>query len=323
MRYYKVLITDKNGKLFRSYNSQDSNGHPIMTALNIEIDLPVTQYSVAEGAGSLRIWGIPIDDIKQSTQMRGMSIQIFGGMQQGLPLANPQQAGLLLQGTIQQCFANWIGTSQTLDFVIMTPTGTISQKNNYVLNWKKGTPLHDAILQTLNVAVPGSSVDITISKKLILNHDEFHYCGTLTELAKYIKQLSIAIIGGAYTGVDISMSQGNIYVDDGTGSNANSSKQIEFIDCIGQPTWAPSPSVSGATVIQVTCVMRGDIRVNDYVTLPKSQITTLPGAQSQFYQIDFNGQFSVTSMRHVGNFRHPDAQAWISTFDCSIRTPNG
>jgi hypothetical protein len=120
MRYYRIEIA---GKTVWTSHPSGLQHPPDPGALKVEFGLvnagAATNY--ANTGSSIVIWGIPRQLISQANMLAGKSIKIYGGMGKGLPLANPSQAGLLIQGTIMQSFANWIGTVMTLNFVLTIP----------------------------------------------------------------------------------------------------------------------------------------------------------------------------------------------------------
>ena len=325
MRYYSIIVTNiKNTPeqtgVYKTFNSQiRTTGQPDLGSLNIELDLPITVYALAENAASVRIWGVSLDDITQSANMIGMAIDVYGGMQKGLPLANPQQAGLLLHGMIVQCFSNWIGTAMTLDFVVMADTGTVENALNIVLDWKSGQKLADALAVTLSNALPNLTIDqsiLNLNENLILPNNVQGYFATLQQFANHVKSLSLFIINQPnYNGVDIRISGTTIYVYDS--AIGKTTKKILFIDMVGQPARIAS------NVIQLYLIMRGDIQVGDLIELPKSPLITTPASLSQFPVANrqgsiFQGSFFVQKIRHIGNFRSPSALDWITTIDCSV-----
>jgi hypothetical protein len=81
-----------------------------------------------------------------------------------LPLANPAQAGLLVQGYIWQAFGNWIGTDQSIDLIIAPgppppDINNLSVPPNLTLNWQQGQSMSDAIKNALTTAYPGFTVN--------------------------------------------------------------------------------------------------------------------------------------------------------------------
>jgi hypothetical protein len=109
MRAYEIVIIDPDTaqeiKRYSSFYPNSSRTNP--AALNIEFDIPSYNMATPVGQAGLRIWGIGILDLKNAGQYFGKNIQIYAGMAQGLPLANPKQYGLILEGTIIQVFGNW------------------------------------------------------------------------------------------------------------------------------------------------------------------------------------------------------------------------
>ena len=285
------------------------NGATIPGALNIDLDIPVVRMAEPMGAAFLRVWGVSVKDISQASDLNGMTIEIYGGMQKGLPLANPEQAGLLLRGTIQQSFGNWQGTSQSVDFIIQGDYGTQASPKNIVLNWKAGQTLGAAAKLALETAFPSPfKVTDNTSPNLVLTTDEPGYSGTIVQFAQYLQQASQNIVGGTYQGVQLIIKDTSITLYDGTTSTTPI--QLQFIDLIGQPTWMQ------AGTINFKCVMRSDIQVGAYVQLPKGQQTILAQSYSQYRNNSaFQGIFQIRQVRHLGNFRQRDASSWVTVFD--------
>lgn len=328
MRYYAITITDPDsgqviqGKGLESLNLQSTytsyvNGQSLPGALNVEFDIPLADFATPNAEAFIRVWGVTIAEIGQANDLRGKNIAVYAGMQKGLPLANPTQNGLILQGFINKAFGNWVGTDMTLDLIVTagsSPSGVGSQAQpkNIVHTWKKGTPLSGAISSTLSTAFPGFTANVNISPKLILTEDDTGYYQTPTQYAQYIRQLSQKIVGGSYQGVRILLKGKTFSVYDGT--SQGSPTQISFLDLVGQPTWIDP------LTIQVKTIMRADISVGDYVTLPPTVTTTtsggaIPSGSSQRANSIFQGTFQVGPVRHVGNFRQPTGDAWASIFD--------
>lgn len=276
--------------------------------LNIELDIPVVEMAVPAGSAFVRIWGISIAAIAQGFNFNGLRIAVFGGMSKGLPLANPKQQGLLLQGVVQNAFGNWQGTTQTLDMIVQFDGGTIDEEKNLVLAWGAGTKLADAIRATLAIAFPGYSANINISDNLVLGHDAPGYYQTIGQFASYVKQASQDILGTDYQGVSITIRDKTFYVYDGT--TETTPTKIAFIDLIGQPTWLSLFQINFKTA------MRGDIAVGDYIQMPPGQSMLSQKSYSQFKQGSvFTGIFQVDKVRHVGNARQPTADTWVTVFD--------
>lgn len=327
MRYYNIVITDPvTGAVLPTTNAPKGsaysytsfvNGKTLSAALNVELDIPVIPFAVPMGSAFIRVWGISIKEIAQSFNLNGKNIAVYGGFQKGYPLANPKQAGLLVQGQIFQAFGNWVDTSQSLDMIIYPNIGTPQAPKNIVLNWLAGSSLPQVIQATLKTAFPGTTVVINISPNLVRANDEPGYFQTLEQFAAYIKQITAGALGGSYPGVDITL-QGNTFnVYDGT--TQPQTKQIYYQDLIGQPTWI-EPGV-----IQYKCAMRADLSVGDVVKMPPSVVTTSQAAQSSLINLNttFQGTFLNTLVRHVGNFRQPDANSWVTTFNAAAQNLTG
>lgn len=322
MRYYSIVLKNpKTGAILQPASLGGTspqatytsfvNGKTLPGALNVEIDIPTNYLSQPIGKPFIRVWGISLQEIAQSAELTGTVIEVYGGMQKGLPLANPKQAGLLFSGVIFQALGNWVGTAMTLDLVVYGGESPITGTPNLTFDWKKGTPLSQAIDRTLSTAFPKIKRDIKISSDLVLANDEPGFYSDVVSFAQYIKQRSAAIIGGTYPGVDIALSETTFKVYDGT--TQTTPLQIQFQDMIGQPTW-----IDPATV-QVKFVMRADISVGDYVKFPVSPTISSPAANSPFIsqRLTFQGTFLVKRVRHVGDFRNPDASSWVTIVDAT------
>jgi hypothetical protein len=312
MRYYNIIITDSTGKQLQQFTSLLPNGRTNPAALLVELDIPILPMALPIGNALIRVWGLGLKMLSQAFNFNNMNIQVYAGMSVGLPLAKPLQAGLVLQGTIQQAFGNWQGVNQTLDLIVNASTGTANAPKNIVLNWKAGTPLSTAIKNTMNTAFPKFPCDINISPSLVLSHDEVGIYSTLTQFAQHVKSISQSIIKTNYLGVDIIIRSNKIIVYDGT--TKTKPKQINFTDLIGQPTWIEYQTIN------FTCVMRADINVGDYVKMPPEAIAlTQASSYSQYRQSSiFHGSFFVKSVRLVGNSRQPDGNAWVTVFDAVV-----
>jgi len=317
MRYYDIQISDPStGNIFKRFSSIDPrSGSTLPGALNIELDVPIYTYDAPAGYAFVRVWGIALTDIGQSSNFNGKTIKVFAGMAKGLPLANPTQAGLIAQGKIFQAFGNWQGVNQTLDFVFYADTGSADAPQNLVINWKAGMQLSAAIASTLQTAFPTYKQSINISQNLVQAHDEPGVHQSLTQFANYINTISRSIIGGAYSGVRMLIRDNTFLVYDGT--TPTTPKSIVFTDVIGQPVW------KDLATIGIYCVLRHDIQVGDYISLPQSQVTTTAQSYSAYRNnLVFQGSFLVTRVRHVGNFRDPDAASWVTTID-AVTIANG
>ena len=302
MRWYKIVTPNQ---------TWDATADPY--ALNIQIDIPVSSQNTPNSGAFVRLWGISLQTLLNAKSFNKQSISIYGGMQQGLPLANPAEQGLLAQGSIFPALGNWVGTDMTLDFYLKAPLGTTSETGqaNVIHSWQKGQPLSTAIKQTLTTAFPKFSLNINISPNLVLGYTDTGFYQTMGQYAAYINSISKSVMNSpSYHGVNIATQGSTINVDDGTQAPANT--QISYTDLVGQPIW------TGPNTIQFKTVLRGDIPLFKEVTLPQtlatltdSSGTNVGGSASNLIQ----GKFKITRMRHTGNFRQPDWASWCTTFD--------
>lgn len=322
MRFYRLVITNAQtgapiiptslGNL--GITSLLPNGQTNPAALNVEMDIPVSYSHLPNGQAIVRIWGIGLQQIGAAFNLNNANIKVYGGMAKGLPLADPSQAHMLVSGSILKAFGNWIGLDQSIDLILSAATGTEAEPLNFVLNWRAGTLLSDALAATLKTALPDAVQKITINSRLVLSHDQPGYYQTLNQLAGVIYGLSTSIITDpGYPGVSISYDGVTVRATDLSTPTAPTA--IAFKDMIGQPTWLDFNLISMKTV------MRGDLAINDVVTLPREAIFATQTASAPQYRNDpknqstFSGNYVIKSIHHWGNFRQPDAASWNTTFE--------
>lgn len=339
MRFYEIRISDpktgasvlpsslKGGKL----TSLLPNGQFNPAALQVELDISQTPMHAPSGASLCRIWGLSLTDLGAAFNLgapgpaptgpddttSGARIEIYGGMSKGLPLAAPAQQGLLVKGQIYQAFGNWIGTDMTLDLILAPPTGSVDAPFNFVLSWTAGTPLSNALTATLSTVYPNNKLDISISDRLTLNHDECGHWQTFEQMGGWLKRRSQAIIRDQnYGGVIMAWDGDKLRVTDFTGPPAPA-KMILFMDMIGQPTWIRPLTIG------VKCVMRGDLDLQDIVSLPRGLITNTAQSFLRFQdRTNFTGNYQIQSIKHYGNFRQPDAASWCTVLEMTPEFQN-
>ena len=318
MRFYRIDITDPAGKRPTTTYTSFINGRTDPGALNVLIDAYSLPFAVPAQFASVQVWGISEQDRSQAANFNGLSIAVYAGFQAGLPLAKPQQSGLIIAGTILQAFGNWQGTDMTLDFVITADAGTRGNPKNIVLNWKAGTTLASALGNTLLTAFPNAKQQISINPKLVLAHDETGYYATMTQFCQDLKVISSAAIGGTYPGVDIVLKDNVFVAFDGT--TRTTPIALAFSDLMGQPTYIDT------YIMQFMCPMRADLNVDDYIKMPAGLLDA-PGAvintplqQPQARQkTAFQGVFQIIQVHHAGSFRQPDGQSWVTVFDAAVQ----
>ena len=315
MRYYEISI-DNGAYLYTSL----VNGQTDPNALNVELDISVVGAGTPSQGAYVRIWGVGLQMISQARNLLNKTITVKGGMAHGLPLANPAQAGLLASGIITKPFGNWIGVDQTIDLMFNASAATNGKtgpngstgSNHIALNWKKGVHVAGPLQQALAAAFPGVKIKMNLSKQVVAPQDQVAFFANVEQLSHYLARFSQQVVGGSYQGVSIIMQGGGISVSDGPQSGAG---VISYTDLIGQPTWI------GPATIQFKTVMRADISVLQKVTLPKTFVNTSEGGGAtngnSVQQLAFQGSFQIISVRHVGNFRQPSGESWVSVFEAN------
>ena len=320
MRYYRIELTSTDGTPIIPSSLKGSgdtaitsllpNGQNNPAALNVEFDFPLANFANPEGNAILQISGLSVKDLTQAFELSGANIVVYAGMSKGLPLANPAQQGAILKGIVINPYGNWINTEQNVGLTFYAGSGTPDAPLNYVLDWHAGQTLADALRTTLATALPKATLNINISPRLVQNHDEPGFHGTLDGLATTVYLLSRSIISDpTYPGVQIAYNGIVVTVSDRTVQPTP--KAIAYTDLIGQPTFV------APLVVQIKTVLRGDILQGDIVTLPRTAVTDTFAAISSFAKNDvtLSGNYFVQNVHHYGNFRQPDSSAWCTVYE--------
>ena len=332
MRYYKIVITPpvplpgKNAANFKpiTFTSLTSAGFANGSALQVEFDLFQTWYHQPTQNGWIRINGVDFSQLQQSANLNPVEtnycgIKVYVGMSKGLPYAKPQQAGLIIDGSIFQAFGNWQGNQTSLDLIVSAANYVPNENINLTCNWLKVQNLQEAITQTLNTAYKGVPVLGTISPDLIYTENQVGQYDNLYAFSQYINGVSKQINPAKnYQGVGIASTSSGFLLFDGTTTSPELIK-IDFTDIIGNLTWI------NTYTIQAKLVMRADLDVGTLVSFPRGLpvINTAKSYAQVRYDINFNGKFSVNSVRHVGSSRQPTGNDWCTIIECVIpgKTP--
>lgn len=299
-----VLSNDNNASTFTSLNAGASpytQGGSNPAALRCELDITSTPLHTPDAHAKpfVKITGVPLSMVAQASDLNGMFISVTGGMSAGLPLANPQQTGLLATGMIMQAVGEWVGVDQSLTMYLasggssadysgvsggasaMQPV-TASTPANLVFTWKAGQSMSTAIANCLTTAFPQLSIQMQISNALVWGSavPKIAYFQNLQQFAQFINEASKSVLAGpnpavviyasstnpAYQGVTITLVGAVLVVQDFT--TQTNPRVINFQDLIGQPNWSAPGKVQ-----LVTC-LRGDISTGDFVQMPPAIGTT-------------------------------------------------
>ncbi|MDE2469453.1 MAG: hypothetical protein KGL35_12080, partial [Bradyrhizobium sp.] len=170
------MTNPQSGKLVKEWTSHPG-GVFDPHALNITFDVPVTLGGSPVHQPTIIVEGVSLQDITNAQQysgtvqngqiVGGTNLVLRGGMQAGLPLANPDQAGLLVQGTVFQSWGNWIGTDMALTLLIVPTIYRYNAPGNIVFTWNVGQTLQAALQQTLGIAFPNTKVTYRLSDSLV------------------------------------------------------------------------------------------------------------------------------------------------------------
>jgi hypothetical protein len=128
MRYYAIKF-DGAGSAFPVVPGCDVPGAQFSTvaygqndpgALRCELYIDQRMGHVPNVGSFVRLWGVSIDMINQTSNLNGKAVEVYGGMYPGLPLASKQSVyrGRLVSGMIQAAFGNWQGPDISLDLIL-------------------------------------------------------------------------------------------------------------------------------------------------------------------------------------------------------------
>ena len=192
---------------------------------------------------------------------------------------------------------------------------------NLVWNLQPNQWVGDAIKETLARAFPNVNVNLAISQNLRRAEQDAGMYQSMEQFAQYIQQLSNSILGTqGYLGVHFSSHSNTMDVWDGTQSIG--SGFVDALDLIGQPTWIDINKVS------VKVVMRAGLNIGKTITLPQTLFnvaadsnaafgTPIPGS-TQRTRNSFSGDFIITRIVHIGDFRSPDGANWSTNIEAII-----
>jgi len=320
MRYYKITLststTTKTAFNTITYSSLNSDGSNNPMALQIDLDLFQGLFHQPSQNGMITIYGVPFADLSQASNFTNADITIEVGMSAGLPLANPKQAGIVIQGTVFQSYGNYQGTDVRLNLIIIPYSISPTAEANLSFNWIEGQTLTQAVSSTLGVAF---NLPITgkFSDSIVATETQPGIYFTMKSLAQYVNDTSLhAAQPVGYQGAVMSVNSNGITLSDGT-APVKDITAIQFTDIIGNLTWID------AVTIQAKLVMRHDLNVNGYVTFPPGAPTINNATQYNQIRntISFDGTFQITTVRHVGSSRQPTADSWVTVIDAIISNP--
>ena len=347
MRYYSVTFTPTDGRKLSipvRFSSHDENGLFNPGCLEVEFEIINAWGHVFASQTHLRIHNPTLDMIRYARQYNGCACEIRGGFKRGLPLANPDQAGLIGYGQVQNCFANWLGTDMVLDFLLLPSIEFGSPDLNYSANTGPGSPfpyqfkwggegnaktLLEAIQNTFKpqgITVTGSiSPKTEIAPQTPIIDVRYSFQG----FSELINQLSLSVVDPAnyrrngqggnfqgYLGVSLTYLPGSKTVLAWDGATPQGAINLQPQDFIGQPTW-----LNAQGFLQSVHPMRADINLGFSVQYPKNLPTIASPAYisaGRFLLVSpSGGSLAVQQVRHVGRFRDQSPTGWATYVDAS------
>lgn len=320
MRYYEIQISPSDQSVnaftpvtFSTLTPQRTDNG---SALGIELDIFQYPFHQPTQNGYIKIRGIDFRNLKESANYNFAKIKIAIGMTKGLPYANPRQAGLIIDGTVLQSFGNWQGTEVSLDLVVGPANYNPNVDVNLAFEWLKGQTLQSAIEQSLSVIYPNVPINGTLDSALVYTEDQW---GTYQNLLQFSKQMNIyskqIIQDQDYIGAFIVSTASGFLLFDGT-NPAIETKNIDFTDLVGMPTWLDIATIS------IKTIMRSDLDVGDRIRLPDQvPVLNIVNNYSQNRnKVPFSKSFfEITQLRHVGSSRQTDGNSWCTVITAVLR----
>lgn len=124
MRYYAIKVYGAPGAFPNTPDgftwTSHVNGVRDPGAQQIEFHIEEANFSLPSENSVLTVHGVSFQQIKQQSDLNGLTIAVYGGMMPGLPIANYQAAhrGLLVTGKINRAWGNWVGTEMSIGMQI-------------------------------------------------------------------------------------------------------------------------------------------------------------------------------------------------------------
>ncbi|HEO9044236.1 TPA: hypothetical protein QIF36_002403 [Enterobacter kobei] len=334
-RRYEITIEDKNGQpVGDAKGNQIGPWHshrqerPLAGALDIEFDIQTLGAgTIAAQSSTLVIRGLPMSVMKQSVNLSECICTLNAGFGSiGLPLGRAQSVhyGMILEGQIYTPYANWQGVNQSLNLGIINYAPVLNVTGALRMDGKRGENIGTMILRNMKAAYPGKRVVMSIADNLILPED--------TPSAEYLNMGGYSLDIGSlsrgimndpeYVGIQIYMQKDFIVVSDLLYPLSGIIHNVALEELIGQPTW------EGFNSISVKVPLRSDINVGEGLRIASytdckiytpyggigTLLTTNGGVAivARMQDTTFSGTFIVSGIRHVGAFRNPSADSWVS-----------
>ncbi|QKJ58797.1 hypothetical protein [Serratia fonticola] len=329
MRAYRLELVDKEGKSILDATGNKifpltcvkDNGNYNSSALQITFDINIIDQDDFSSGAMVTIYGLPLSFIAQAVNLFGAKVKLFAGFVPGLPLTQGSEIGLIFSGEVWSAYANWEGVNQSLNLIVNPlPYVDINSKPISIsLDGKKGQKLGDVLLPALKTAFQDKEIIINISDKLVLSEDWPTVVTSLSDLSMLLSRHTPGMTGDRnYQGVSLIVQRGAIRIFDSY--FIGTKRTVKLKDFVGQPTWL------GYNYVSFKFVMNPNISVSDVLVIPpdinKGMTSILSvGDGYQFLNknnaITFTGEYRVMAVRHIGDFRNPSGEAWVTVVEAT------
>ena len=332
MRAYRLELVDKDGKSIPDVSGnkifpltcEKSSGGYNFSALQITFDINVIDQDDFSSGAMITIYGLPLSFIAQAVNLFSAKVKLYAGFIPGLPLTQGAEMGLIFSGEVWSAYANWEGVSQSLNLIVnpMPYADETSKPVSITVDGKKGQKLSDVLSSSLKTAFPDKELIINISDQLVLSEDWPTVVTSLGDLSMLLSRATPGMTGDrSYHGVSLIVQRGAIRIFDS--SFIGTQRVVKLKDFVGQPTWL------GYNYVSFKFVMNPNISVSDTLIIPPdinkgitSVLTTGNGYQhfNKSNAITFTGEYRVQAVRHIGDFRNPSGEAWVTVVEATPMT---
>jgi hypothetical protein len=355
VRYYRISFTNpKTGKGLSAgnkdfpdvFSSHSETGVYNPGALEVEFEIANGWGHMLAAQTHIRIHNPTLQMVEKSIQYNGSVCVIEAGFRAGLPLANPNQSGIIGSGIVQNTYANWLGTDLVLDFLLYPSTEFGDVNLNKSANTGVGSPVpinlvweKGSLKDAIQASVAPFGIKVTGIIRESLNNPPApikSWYSNYQSFATAIQKISQTIVDPAsfqsqgtqgnpqstgvgqwqsYYGVMMQWIPNTKEIQLIDGTLPSGAIELSYAEFVGQPTW-----LSDSGMLQSVHPMRSDISLGFNVRYPKNLPT-----QANPSQITIRNQLVtpggselwVMGVRHSGRFRDTSATGWVTYIDAA------
>lgn len=296
MRTYTLKI---DGKTISELSSKN------LDALRIAFDLRTYTTSDLQGA-MLSLYNLPQSFYQNQSQLIDKRIELYAGFAQDSQLLKrleikPVMNTLLVSGYISNTIGDYANAK--IDFIISSsPVKTRDKTKGVLFELKKGDSVKQKIKQTLSKLYTMSQINIGGLE-----------CVAVENQTKTIySSLDLNEIATAYNCVIYTDFQGFFIGDLNPKSGESSPIEIAQNEIVGNPTY------SNYSTINLTLLMRGDLKIGSVISIPTKLFATVTPTTTYITNSPKSfivGKFLVTKIWHIGDSTNENPQSWVTNLN--------